>query len=846
MSDALPLRSQGTLGPPAVRGTPVVTRLSLLRLENPISVLWIGFVVYVLWTMVVLGLSALPGPSGVGSVPSDAFGIVDSATTAGPNPVKWEVWSRESPIRAPSATSMLLFGCSLLLGWVWLLTSGLAHIVRPDGVAARAFSRWAALVATMLITICDLHTSRRLVPVYLVSYALMQSALLEFVFFFPKRVPLLLRWPWLHRGLRLLDGVLLLLVTVALLQEGEWVVLCRRVVEFSALGSVAVACFTVTWRGVKHQKRRRSQAIFGAIAVLPLHLVFAVMLIWPQLCGMHLLVLALPMGLLCALALIFAMVRHDLWDSELVVPGTGLRRLLIAIISFMGGLLAVVVLRAATGLPVPLQVLLMLVIISISGPAHDFAGHWLAARLFPAEALYRATVDELIVLFTDLRTRLAVIETVEKTVTTVCACDRAKLVAVSSPRRVRQSDSNMDGRGLRPGGVAPQSDPGHSSNVPLLAMPESGVESGRTLFRLTQRAIRRALRGAGVDNLRPEQLDALCHGELVFVGSERSIRRTSPGIWAWLLVPVRFREQVIGVLVVSPKLRGKLFTSLDQELLLTIAHQAALALANAIALEELDELRRAEHSAHRERLDRAISTIAAEIAHEIRFPINFFRMLIERQERALHQGKPLSEMDWAEDLDIGREEVSRLERMADRLRKMALSRTVQPRPVSLRSLCDHVRLLLADRLVKHSLKLEIKDGIELLADPDALIQVLLNLLANAIDACPQDGAIGLHSVSDPDGGLRLVVWDDGPGFAAPVARIFEPWFTTKAQGTGLGLAITHRLVRAHGWEIVAERRGSQTCFDVVIPVGEWRQCSTAEISLLESVSSDEKKFPTES
>jgi signal transduction histidine kinase len=449
-------------------------------------------------------------------------------------------------------------------------------------------------------------------------------------------------------------------------------------------------------------------------------------------------------------------------------------------------------------------------------------------------------VDELIVRFTDLRTRLAVIETVEKTVTSVCACERAKLVAVSSPRRVRQSEPGIDGRSTKPSGALAVSDPGLSSNVPLLALPESGGDSGRTLFRLTQRAIRRALRSAGVDNLKPEQLDALCNGELVFISADRSLRKTSPGIWAWLLVPVRFREQVIGVLVVSPKLRGKLFSSLDQELLLTIAHQAALALANAIALEELDELRRAEHSAHRERLDRAISTIAAEIAHEIRFPINFFRMLVERQERALHQGKPLSEHDWAEDLDIGREEVSRLERMADRLRKMALSRTVQPRPVLLRSLCEHVRLLLADRLLQHSVKLEIKEGIELLADPDALIQVLLNLLANAIDACPQSGSIGLTSVCDPDGGLRLVVWDDGPGFAAPVARIFEPWFTTKAQGTGLGLAITHRLVRAHGWEIVAERRGARTCFDVVIPVGEWHTCTSAEISLLESVSSDEK------
>ena len=80
MSDALPLRSQGTLDPPASRGTPVDTRLSLLRLENPISVLWIGFVVYVLWTMVVLGLSALPGLPVLPGLPDLA--VADSVPAA--------------------------------------------------------------------------------------------------------------------------------------------------------------------------------------------------------------------------------------------------------------------------------------------------------------------------------------------------------------------------------------------------------------------------------------------------------------------------------------------------------------------------------------------------------------------------------------------------------------------------------------------------------------------------------------------------------------------------------------------------------------------------------------------
>ncbi len=811
------------------------SRVPVIPAENPLPALWIGFVVFIAWTMLVLAMASAPSPE-LG--PLGAHDIDHLLEKTGGS---WSAWSARLPLRSPKVTTQLLLGGSLLLGWLWLLTAGLAFVVKPDGVAARAFSRWAALCAMLLITTYELHTSHRLWAAYFVAYALTQSALLEFVLYYPQRLPLLLRFPWLHLVVRLVDLLFLFLFVLAFVQEGDWIALFIQTLQRTAVLTSAIATVVFVFRIARHTKRRRVQAIISALAVLPLHLLFVFSLAGSQFCQLRLVLVAIPAGLLGALGLIYAMVRHDLWDSELVVPGAGLHRVLVAILSFMGGLLALVILRSLVSIPIQAQVLITLAIISISGPMHSFVGTWLVARLFPAEALYRPTVDELIVRFTDLRTRQAVIETVEHTVVSVCACERAKLVSVSSPRRVQRSHGAVQ---RNQEGSIPPTDPGQSSNVPLLAIPELGGDSGKTLFRLTQRAIRRALRGAGVDNLRPEQIDALCNGQLVYIDSELAMRRTSPGQWAWLLVPVRFREQVIGVLVVSPKPRGQLFSSLDQELLRTIAYQAALALANAIALEELDELRRAEHSAHRERLDRAISTIAAEIAHEIRFPINFFRMLVERQERALHQGKPLSETDWAEDLDIGREEVARLERMADRLRKMALSRTVQPRPLSLRSVTEHVRLLLADRLQSHELKLELKEGIELLADPDALIQVLLNLLANAIDASGDTGTLGLTSVADPDGKLRLVVWDDGPGFVAPVARLFEPWFTTKEKGTGLGLAITHRLVRAHGWEIVAERRGARTCFDVVIPLGEWRYCSTGEISLLESVSSDEKQKST--
>ena len=90
-----------------------------------------------------------------------------------------------------------------------------------------------------------------------------------------------------------------------------------------------------------------------------------------------------------------------------------------------------------------------------------------------------------------------------------------------------------------------------------------------------------------------------------------------------------------------------------------------------------------------------------------------------------------------------------------------------------------------------------------------------------MDACPVPGRVGVTANPEPDGRLRLLVLDRGPGVAVEVGKLVQPWFTTKPKGPGLGLPITHRLVRAHGWEISASRRGDRTCFDVLIAAGEW-------------------------
>jgi signal transduction histidine kinase len=98
---------------------------------------------------------------------------------------------------------------------------------------------------------------------------------------------------------------------------------------------------------------------------------------------------------------------------------------------------------------------------------------------------------------------------------------------------------------------------------------------------------------------------------------------------------------------------------------------------------------------------------------------------------------------------------------------------------------------------------------------DKTVQVLVNLLSNALEASAPHGAAGVRWTATPEAG-SLVIWDRGPGFEGDGAQLFAPWHTTKPNGTGLGLAISHRLVRAHDWNIRAERVGGETRFCVTV------------------------------
>ncbi len=142
--------------------------------------------------------------------------------------------------------------------------------------------------------------------------------------------------------------------------------------------------------------------------------------------------------------------------------------------------------------------------------------------------------------------------------------------------------------------------------------------------------------------------------------------------------------------------------------------------------------------------------------------------------------------------------------------------------VSVARLFQAVQLLLKSSLPKGvTLQVDGGDGdLTVEANYTELQQCLLNLGLNAVQAMPEGGQLTFAAATENEGELKLSVTDTGVGMGEDtLARLFSPFFTTKADGTGLGLISCKRIVESYGGTIqVDSRPGAGTRFDIVLPL----------------------------
>ena len=215
----------------------------------------------------------------------------------------------------------------------------------------------------------------------------------------------------------------------------------------------------------------------------------------------------------------------------------------------------------------------------------------------------------------------------------------------------------------------------------------------------------------------------------------------------------------------------------------------------------------------------AIGTLAAGLAHEIRNPLNGAQLHVSFLERAIK--KKASEHDMLEATQVVAEEIRRLATLVTEFLDFARPKPLQHLDVSLNKLCEHARTMISAQAEVAGVQLVCDlpgTDLTIQGDQAKLLQVMLNLLKNAIDAAAASGGQVVLRLRRTPRNALIDVEDDGPGLPSADAPIFDAFFSTKEGGTGLGLAITHRIVTDHGGTVDVQSQPGKTVFRVTLPL----------------------------
>jgi two-component system nitrogen regulation sensor histidine kinase GlnL len=258
-----------------------------------------------------------------------------------------------------------------------------------------------------------------------------------------------------------------------------------------------------------------------------------------------------------------------------------------------------------------------------------------------------------------------------------------------------------------------------------------------------------------------------------------------------------------------------------------IAADADLDGAVIVSLRERGLSSRLEELNHQRGAARSLAGFAASLAHEVKNPLSGIRGAAQLLETAVTD----------DDKDLAQLIANEVDRICALLERMEAFSDHHPMPLerlNIHEILDHVARLARAGVAAHVTLRETYDPSlpEIDGNRDALIQVFLNLVKNAAEACGDDGVITLATAYDgsvrhmPGGDrdkvllpLAVTVSDNGPGVPAVIRdHLFEPFVSGSETRSGLGLSLVAKMIDNHGGTISLESEPGATRFRVSLPL----------------------------
>lgn len=238
-------------------------------------------------------------------------------------------------------------------------------------------------------------------------------------------------------------------------------------------------------------------------------------------------------------------------------------------------------------------------------------------------------------------------------------------------------------------------------------------------------------------------------------------------------------------------------------------------IGKVLILRDMSVIKEMELQLERSRRMAALGKMAAGIAHEIRNPLGTLRGFAQyfgSRSQAGDNSKKYSELMISE--------IDRLNQTISGLLQFSRPREPQFGEINITDLFSKTVSMMEADLISNNIEIDCpqESDLTIQADPDLLLQVLMNLLKNSINALPEGGKISLRGHRD-NHQVILTIADNGYGMSEEIRqRMFDPFFTTLKEGTGLGLAVSHQIVEQHGGSFEVKTAPEQgTSITIALP-----------------------------